>query len=93
MNTLELAVSAIQGFVSLLPFIILSALAFWRQYTVLYMFAGGVSVITGCYMPDIINAGVTDNLSLAIGVSFWIFGYTMFAFAFKTLFAPERKTE
>lgn len=79
---------ALTGMIQLAPLVIFSALSFWRMHPVLFMFCGGVAVITGCYIPDIINGGVTDNLSLTAGLAMMFYGMVCFAFAFKTMFYP-----
>lgn len=90
MQMLSDAVAALTGIVIMLPIILLSILAFWRQYSVLFMICAGLAMVAGAYMPDILNAGVTDELSISAAISLWLYSLVCIAFAYKTIFFPER---
>ena len=70
----------------LLPLALLSALALWSKQTIIFMLVGGLAIIMGCYAPDILNNGVTDNLSLTVGLVFMTYGLTCEGLAYRALF-------
>jgi len=72
--------------VAVLAFIVI---AFWRMHPVLFMFAGGMALISACYMADIVSGGVTDNLSISASLSMIGLGLTLIAFAFLTTFRSK----
>lgn len=82
---------AVEGIPLLIPLILLSALAFWRLHPVLFMCLGGIAIIYGCYMPDILTGSVTNNLSLAISLMTFMYSLVCVAFAFKTMFIRRQK--
>ena len=86
MSALTAASSALVGMVSFLPFILLGIITFKWPNPVFYMLNGGISIIVAYYMADIINAGVTTNLTIAYSLAFIMYGLVNEALAFITMF-------
>lgn len=80
---------AITGLIKLLPLLSFSVLAFWRGHPVIYMYTAGIAIITGCYIPDILNGGVTDSLSLTVSLCFIGYALICLAFAFFMMFRSK----
>ena len=90
MTTTTMALNAVIGYVQFMPLVFLSFLAFWRMHPVLFMFNGGIAMITAFYIPDIINSGVTDNLGIAVALGMMGYSLVCFAFAFKLMFSVNK---
>jgi len=71
----------------LILFIGLFVLAWWGKHPVLFMITGGYSFIMGCYMPDVLTQGVTNNISVSASLMMFIMALTCWAFAFNRMFA------
>jgi len=76
---------AFEQFVMLLPLVILSILAFWKSNALLFMLAGGTSIMVGLYWYDIYT---TD---LGLGISLMLIAYSLLCLglAFRFIFWRE----
>lgn len=81
---------AISGILKLMPIIILLVAAFWKLHPVLFQVAGGVAIITAMYIPDILNNGVTDELSISVALALILASYLCLAMAFAMMFRRAR---
>ena len=68
-------------------------IALWRRDTTLYMFAGGVSIITACYMAEILNGGVTNNISITASLVTLGLGLVLIAYSFMLMFSERKEKE
>ncbi len=59
-----------------------SVIAFWQYNALLFMIAGGSSIILGLYWFDV----YTTNMGLTIGLMLILYSLVCIAFAFKCLF-------
>ena len=66
-----------------------SFLAFWKLNALLFMLAGGASLMVGLQWYDV----YTDNTGLTIGLMLIGYSFTCMAFAFRCLFWTERISE
>lgn len=90
MIALTTAANAVAGIIMLMPLIIFSALAFWKLHPVLFIILAGISLVTACYMPDIMTSGTTTNLSLTAALGIITYGLACIVFAFMTMFKGAR---
>lgn len=77
---------AITGLVTLIPIVMFGCFAFWKLQPVFFMFNGGIGLIAGCYMADIINGGATTNLTITYSLAFVGYGLVSIALAFWSMF-------
>lgn len=76
----------------LLPSVVLSVLAFWKENPVLFMITFGVSWITGLYAPNIIS-GSSDTTVMGLTLGLMLIGYGMFCMlmSFRLMFWEGNK--
>lgn len=86
MSYLVLVANAIAGMLLLAPLILFSVLAFWKLHPVLFIMLAGISLVSACYMPDILTGGTTTTLSLTVALS--VIGYALanIGFSFMMIF-------
>lgn len=82
MDALALAVE--QG-VMILPLALFSVLAFWKSNAIIFMLAGGTSIMVGLYWFDI----YTTDLGLAISLMFIAYSLVCLGLAFRCIFWRE----
>jgi len=80
--------SIIQRLAWLLPLVVLSALAFWKENVALFMITGGIAMMTGLYSPDIFSQSTT-NLGITVGLALMAYCFLCFAWAFRLIFWRE----
>lgn len=81
---------ALSGILKLMPVVLLLVIALWRMHPVIFQMVGGFLMVVAMYMPDILNDGVTDEISLASALVMMMFGWLCLAMAFGTLLRRAR---
>ena len=84
---LEIYAIAILGLAYIIPLIIISALAFWKENAVLFMIAFGLAWLTGLNAPDILS-GNSETTTLGLTLGLMVIGYGMYCavMAFRLMF-------
>jgi len=70
--------------------VLLLGLAFWRLHPVIFMLAAAYSYVMACYMPEVINGGVTDNVSMTAILIMIGLTITLIGFAYYRMFIREK---
>lgn len=65
-----------------LAVVFFSVLAFWKENALVFMLAGGVSMMTGLYWHDV----YTNNIGLSVALVFIAYSLVCFGFAFRCIF-------
>lgn len=89
MTTTEL----LQGFGLLLPVILFTVLAFWTLHPAIFLFAAGIALMTGLYIPDILTGDTSNGMTLSIGMLLVVYAFACIAFSYITMFRSLRKGE
>jgi hypothetical protein len=75
------------GLLYLLPLLIISVLAFWKESFTLFMIAFGLAMVSGLNAPDIINGkGETTSMGLAIGILLMVYAIFCAAMSFRLMY-------
>lgn len=74
--------------VYIIPLLIVSILAFWKEHAAMFMIVCGVAVMTGLYCPDMI--GTYPELGISIGLSIIAFGLLCAGWSFRLMFWSEK---
>lgn len=75
------------GLVYIIPLIVLSSLAFWKENAVLFLLVSGVAMMTGLYSPDILG-GLNNSSPLGISIGLMLIGFSLLCcgWAFRLMF-------
>ena len=65
-----------------LAVVFLSVMAFWKLNTVLFMLAGGASMMLGLFWYDV----YTTDVGLSIGLMLIAYSFVCFGFGFRVIF-------
>lgn len=78
---MSVLIDALETFANFMPVAFFSVLGFWKPNAVLFMLAGGASMMAGLYW-DIGETG----LRVSIGVIFIMYAFLCLAYAYRMLF-------
>jgi hypothetical protein len=78
----------------LLPLVIFSILAFWKENHILFIITFGIAFITGMNAPNIIS-GEHETTALGVSLGALLIGYALFcaAMAFRLMFWRGSESE
>ena len=63
----------------------------WRKHPVFFMLAGGFGMITACYMAEVLNRGITNNISIAASLMMICFSLVFWGFGFAYMYISDNK--